>query len=62
MDGKHSFEYVSETDRGVTFSCTECGTEVEFVKPGTGEPNPVRDGSTWKTPEDPERWTGPCDG
>ena len=44
----HVLEYLSEDENIVTFKCSKCQTQINFVKPGLGEPNPVKTETSWE--------------
>jgi len=57
----HAMVVVEDTEHGVMFQCSICNQMCEFVHTAFGEPNPVGDAVLgWNTPENPEKWMGPC--
>jgi hypothetical protein len=56
----HTFVYQSAGDGLAVFRCTSCGTLLNFVLPGNGEPAAVADGDGWAMPEGWEAYVGDC--
>lgn len=56
---------LTATDYGdgtqILFTCTKCGAQVAFARPGDGEPVAFDGGSgDWIPPADFEKWMTPC--
>ena len=43
------------------FRCLNCGLEIGFNKPGTGQPSALKVAGVWAAPREPEQWLGPCE-
>lgn len=61
-DMNHSLVYHSENEFAVRFECSKCGTPVEFVLPGLGNPHAIKTDNSWTFPDNPEQWMGQCEG
>ena len=57
----HDLQFESENGVNVKFRCLNCGDEINFNKPGVGEPCPEKIEGEWVAPENPEQWMGPCE-
>lgn len=45
----------------ILYTCTTCGGQIAFSRPGMGEPHAsLVPGQGWQPPENPEQWLGPC--
>lgn len=57
----HNLEATSESDLGITFTCSTCGAVCEFQHE-PASPSPTWSGTSglWLPPANPEQWMGPC--
>lgn len=56
----HTFAFTEETDSDHVFTCTICGVQLGFNKPGIGTPNAILTGETPAPPEDADSYVEPC--
>ena len=59
---EHNFECFDETPEVIKCRCTVCGVEVDFVKPGCGEPAAELVDGQWRCPDVAKDYVGPCSG
>lgn len=61
MAPNHDFIYQGEDEFNHNFTCTKCGTRLDFNKPGVGTPNADTSGSTPQVPVDAFEYVTPCE-
>jgi hypothetical protein len=56
----HSLQFQEEQEKQILFSCSKCGEQIAFIRPGLGEPVAQLIDAAWRTPENPDKWMTPC--
>lgn len=59
----HNLIALQVLSQSVVFQCSDCGAQVEFKKPGYGEPAAVEvQSDLWNAPEGADSYLDPCSG